>query len=147
MKLLTKIRTGAKVTKRYDPIQTPCQRWLAAPEVDAQARATLQAEFQALDPLALLAFDPLNNKQSVFINWLVMRFWVVRFFQQVPGNFTSFLIDGADAVIHVANRLILYILDTLGRFLQRGNFLQRIKRHIGDGSVNHKSLSSRVLNS
>jgi hypothetical protein len=55
VKRLTKIRTGAKVTKRYEAAQTPCQRWLAAPEVDAQAKAALQAEFQSLDPLALLA--------------------------------------------------------------------------------------------
>lgn len=55
VKLLSKTRTGAKVSKRYDKAQTPCQRLLASPHVEEAAKAALRAELQRLDPLALQA--------------------------------------------------------------------------------------------
>jgi hypothetical protein len=55
VKLLSKTRTGAKVSKRYDKAQTPCQRLLASPHVEEVAKTALRAEFERLDPVALQA--------------------------------------------------------------------------------------------
>lgn len=55
VKLLSTTRTGAKVSKRYDKAQTPCQRLLASPHVEEAAKAALRAELERLDPLVLQA--------------------------------------------------------------------------------------------
>jgi hypothetical protein len=55
LKLLSKTRTGAKVSKRYDKAQTPCQRLLASPHVEEAAKAMLRAELKRLDPVVLQA--------------------------------------------------------------------------------------------
>ncbi len=55
VKLLSKVRTGAKVSKRYDKAQTPCQRLLASPHVEKAAKAALRAELERLDPVVLQA--------------------------------------------------------------------------------------------
>lgn len=52
-KLITKIRTGAKVTKKYDTAQTPHQRALADPNVHARPKITMNAEFKRIKPAAL----------------------------------------------------------------------------------------------
>lgn len=55
MKLVRKVRRGARVSKAYDRAQTPCERLLVSPEVAESSKAALRAEFQRLDPCALLA--------------------------------------------------------------------------------------------
>lgn len=54
MKLRVKVRTGARVRKRYDAAQTPCRRVLASGALDAAGRLRLQRVADALDPVALL---------------------------------------------------------------------------------------------
>lgn len=49
-KLISKTRTGAKVTKRYDTAQTPLQRVLADPRISRHITAPLQATYQTLNP-------------------------------------------------------------------------------------------------
>lgn len=49
-KLLSKTRDGAKVTKRYDTPQTPYQRLLDHPDVDAVTKIALGENYRALNP-------------------------------------------------------------------------------------------------
>ncbi len=53
-KLREKIRTGAKVSKRYHTPATPCDRLLANPAVDEATKRTLTEQRDALDPVRLL---------------------------------------------------------------------------------------------
>jgi hypothetical protein len=53
-KLATKHRDGAKVSKRYHPPQTPCDRLLQAESTSRDARLLLQQIGSELDPLKLL---------------------------------------------------------------------------------------------
>jgi hypothetical protein len=55
MKLVHRVRTGARMTKTYDRAQTPCERLLASPEVAESSKAALRVEFHCLDPCVLLA--------------------------------------------------------------------------------------------
>jgi hypothetical protein len=54
MKLLSKTRTGAKVSRRYDAAQTPYQRLLAAGVLAEEVRERLERYYAALDPVRLL---------------------------------------------------------------------------------------------
>lgn len=53
VRLVSKQREGAKVTKRYDVGQTPYQRMLVAPEVTEGVKARLRDEYLTLNPAAL----------------------------------------------------------------------------------------------
>lgn len=53
-KLMEKTRDGARVTKRYHPPLTPCQRVQAHPAVAQAAKDDLAAQFAQLDPVVLL---------------------------------------------------------------------------------------------
>jgi hypothetical protein len=53
VRLVSKQREGAKVTKRYDVGQTPYQRMLAAPEVKESVKVHLRDEYVTLNPAAL----------------------------------------------------------------------------------------------
>ena len=53
-KLAAKERDGAKVTKRYYPPQTPCERLLQAESIPMAAKSTLREIAADLDPLKLL---------------------------------------------------------------------------------------------
>lgn len=53
VKLITKQRVGAKVTKRYDTPATPYRRLLALGALDEQTLARLEAEYLALNPAEL----------------------------------------------------------------------------------------------
>ena len=53
-KLAAKQRDGAKVTKRYHPPQTPCERLLQAESIPTAAKETLREIAADLDPLKLL---------------------------------------------------------------------------------------------
>lgn len=53
MKLLSKKREGAKVIKKYDPAKTPCQRLMNS-NISEDIKASLEAQFLSLDPMALL---------------------------------------------------------------------------------------------
>jgi hypothetical protein len=55
MKLRSKQRHGSRVKKTYDPAQTPAQRLLAWPGLDAKTRQWLQQAQATLDPIALSA--------------------------------------------------------------------------------------------
>lgn len=55
MKLIYKERHGAKVTKRYDKAQTPCQRLLSSLNISKEIKKDLQKQYDNLDPLKLLA--------------------------------------------------------------------------------------------
>jgi hypothetical protein len=53
MRLVSKVRTGARVTKRYDVAQTPYQRVLRSPAVEAARKEALTATYVALNPVEL----------------------------------------------------------------------------------------------
>ncbi len=53
MRLISKERTGSKVTKRYDRARTPYQRVLAAPAITDVQKAQLRTQYQTLNPAAL----------------------------------------------------------------------------------------------
>ena len=53
-KLASKQRDGAKVTKRYHPPQTPCERLLQADSIPVDAKSKLREISAKLDPLKLL---------------------------------------------------------------------------------------------
>ncbi len=53
MKLVSKTRRGAKVTKRFDQARTPCQRVLASPHVSEKAKAALTRTYLGLNPAEL----------------------------------------------------------------------------------------------
>jgi hypothetical protein len=53
MKLVSKTREGAKVTKRYDTARTPYRRVLASPDISAEAKEALAETYRALNPAEL----------------------------------------------------------------------------------------------
>lgn len=53
LKLLDKQRQGSRVSKRYGPAQTPYERLLQCPNVDAATKARLRRQFHRLNPVAL----------------------------------------------------------------------------------------------
>lgn len=53
-KLMSKIRDGARVRKKYHPPTTPCDRLLGLPSVGETTKAALREQFTALDPVRLL---------------------------------------------------------------------------------------------
>jgi hypothetical protein len=52
-KLISKTRTGARVTRRYDEARTPLQRLLGAEEIPASIKDDLLAEYRDLNPVML----------------------------------------------------------------------------------------------
>jgi hypothetical protein len=54
-KLLSKIREGAKVIKKYHPPATPCERLLERKDVSEECKEQLQQTLAALDPVRLLS--------------------------------------------------------------------------------------------
>lgn len=55
MKLISKIRDGAKVSKRYDAARTPLARLLDSPGTPNKVKKRLKSELEKIDPMALLA--------------------------------------------------------------------------------------------
>lgn len=53
MKLLSKERHGAKVKRRHDKPQTPCDRLLQSEDVSEEAKKDLLAQRAALNPFVL----------------------------------------------------------------------------------------------
>ena len=53
VKLLEKTRYGSKVRRIYDQPQTPYQRMLQSPAVDAEVKARLKQQYVTLNPVAL----------------------------------------------------------------------------------------------
>ncbi len=54
-KLLSKIREGAKVIKKYHPPATPCERLLERKDVSDECKEQLRQTLAALDPVRLLS--------------------------------------------------------------------------------------------
>ena len=52
-KLISKVRDGAKITKKYDPAQTPYARAIAHPKVKALPRRRLTAQHTSFNPAAV----------------------------------------------------------------------------------------------
>lgn len=52
-KLIEKVREGSQVRKRYDAPQTPYQRVLASPEIDASIKRSLKRTYATLNPAEL----------------------------------------------------------------------------------------------
>ena len=61
-KLVDKTQTGAKVSKRYDKPDTPCDRLLACPNLASEVKEKLLTTRSELDPLGLL--HQIRNAQS-----------------------------------------------------------------------------------
>jgi hypothetical protein len=66
-KLAEKVRDGAKVTKRYHPPATPCQRLMADPRTSGEIRRRVSAMHATLDPVRLLSEIRLAQQQLVQI--------------------------------------------------------------------------------
>lgn len=62
MRLKEKVRSGSKVTRRYDIPQTPYHRLLAHPELDSKAKTALQNQYQQLNVVQLKS--QLNSLQD-----------------------------------------------------------------------------------
>lgn len=54
LKLISKIRETAKVTKKYDKAKTPYQRLLLSPNLSEEVKTNLKNQYEKLDPIALL---------------------------------------------------------------------------------------------
>ena len=54
LKLISKERDGAKVTKKYDIAKTPYQRLLASTYILEDVKKKIKEEYDSLDPLGLL---------------------------------------------------------------------------------------------
>ena len=54
VKLISKKREGGRVRKKYDQARTPCQRVLTEESVPEEVKQELKAQFESLDPVALL---------------------------------------------------------------------------------------------
>ncbi len=54
MKLISKQRDGAKVSRQYDSAQTPYRRMLNSPEISEQTKSALRLTYSGLDPVVLL---------------------------------------------------------------------------------------------
>ncbi len=74
MKLLSKKRTGAKVSKKYEPAQTPYQRLLKNEAVSEEEKEKLRQEYAKLDPLRL--YQEIKRQQEAF--WALTVARVVR---------------------------------------------------------------------
>ena len=55
LKLIAKERQGAKVSKKYDSAKTPFQRILLSEHISQEKKDRLTKEYNALDPVKLLA--------------------------------------------------------------------------------------------
>lgn len=64
MKLISKKRVDARVTKRYDRAQTPYQRVLSSDTVNDELKERLRHEYEQLDPVFLL--KELESRQDQF---------------------------------------------------------------------------------
>ena len=53
VKLIKKTRYGSKVRRVYDQPQTPYQRVLQSPAVDAEVKSRLKQQYETLNPVAL----------------------------------------------------------------------------------------------
>lgn len=53
MKLISKTRNGAKVSKRYDKPRTPYQRLMESPAISRKKKAALRVEYESLNPAQL----------------------------------------------------------------------------------------------
>lgn len=62
LKLLSKERSGAKVSKKYDTAKTPHQRVMMVKTIDPKIKDALNEQYKQLDPVALL--DKLEELQS-----------------------------------------------------------------------------------
>lgn len=54
LKLLSKKRDGAKVTKKYDKAKTPYQRLMLSPHLTENEKHKLKIQYESLDPVELL---------------------------------------------------------------------------------------------
>lgn len=53
MRLVSKTRNGAKVTKKYDTPKTPYRRLMESPAIGRKAKAALKEEYETLNPVQL----------------------------------------------------------------------------------------------
>ncbi len=64
LKLLSKTRDGAKVTKKYDKAKTPYQRLMLSSHISEESKENLRMQYELLDPVALL--QELGDLQNNF---------------------------------------------------------------------------------
>lgn len=64
MKLLSKTREGAKLSRRYDKAQTPFRRMLNSPDVSEEAKIRLRSVYATLNPVDL--WNSLEELQDSF---------------------------------------------------------------------------------
>ena len=67
LKLLSKKRSGAKVSKKYDTAKTPHQRVIMVEAVDQKIKDALNEQYERLDPVALL--EELKKLQSALFEY------------------------------------------------------------------------------
>ena len=69
MKLVKKERDGAKVSKKYDAAKTPYQRVLLSKHVSQADKNLLIREYDALDPVQMLAQLEVLQDQLWTLSW------------------------------------------------------------------------------
>lgn len=67
LKLISKKREGAKVTKQYDEAQTPYQRLMISDKLSSKEKAVLKKQYGKLDPIYLL--KTIEEQQREFFNY------------------------------------------------------------------------------
>lgn len=50
LKLVSKVRVGTRIRKKYDEAKTPCQRALAHPCVSDEVKKTLREQTESINP-------------------------------------------------------------------------------------------------
>ena len=93
MKLLSKTRDGAHVTKKYDKAKTPCQRLLESEALQEEYKIKLQEEYKNLDPVKLLG----NIKSCQD------RFWAFAWGQNSMENILTAETQNANYMPEVTN--------------------------------------------
>ena len=78
LKLTSKKRDGAKIIKKYDKAQTPCQRLLSSESISQKVKDRLRKEYESLDPVNLLA--QIKQYQEVFWGYA----WAKRQNDRIP---------------------------------------------------------------
>lgn len=91
LKLISKKRDGAKVTKKYDKAKTPYQRLLTSTHISDQAKVNLKNQYEQLDPV-----DLLKDLQKLQDN-----FWKYAWKEQAPTVITAVSTSTCDSINEV----------------------------------------------
>lgn len=101
LKLISKTRDGAKVTKKYDEAKTPYQRLVNSPNISEEIKEKLKKQYEELDPIELL--KSLEKLQSNFWKhaWKSDQERITEISGEISNSVS--LIDPKDADVYITN--------------------------------------------